>query len=73
MNNEIEIILTNGPAAAQTICSASDTKVVEIVHRLRNRRQLFRTVHALNELLHDPENCDHGRNALRRLGLDYGG
>jgi predicted metal-binding protein len=63
---------SNGPEAAHVICSASDGQLAKMFHHLLVTRELSNTVHALNEMLADPECYHDAHNALHRLGLDLG-
>jgi len=58
---------------ARRISEASDIEIVEILHQLRDKRELSRTVRALNALLQDSAHNETAWLALRRLGLEHAG
>ena len=58
---------------ARKIHSFSDREIAEIIRQLRDKKELWRTVHALNALLRDGQHRDTALLALRRPGLEYGG
>ena len=58
---------------ARKIHKASNSEIAEIIRQLRNKKELWRTVHALNALLRDGKHRDTALLALRRLGLEHGG
>ncbi len=60
-------------AALGTLRESSDSRLVEILHRLRANRQLASTVRALNRLLGDPRHRVSALAVLRRIGLEHGG
>jgi hypothetical protein len=58
---------------ARKIRQASDAEIVEIIQRLRVRKELSGTVRTLNALLLDREHSETALLALRRLGLEHAG
>lgn len=58
---------------AQFLCEASEADFVNTFHRLRARRELTSTVHALGKLSTDAVHGSRARAALHRFGLDDGG
>lgn len=60
-------------AAAQTLVASDETSRTAYIHRLRQADELTRTVRGLNHLLARPEHHPLGLEALRRVGLEYGG
>jgi hypothetical protein len=60
-------------AVARSIVDTSDMERVEMLHRLRQSLRLSRTVRGLNSLLDRPDYRPLGRQALKCMGLDFGG
>lgn len=60
-------------AAAQRFLSTDEAHRVALIHQLRQEDELYRTVRALNHLLDFPDYRPLGREALKSVGLEYGG
>jgi hypothetical protein len=60
-------------ATVRKLAEAGDVELFQTVTRLRTSKQLFNTVHALNEMLAAPEHRNVALRALKRLGLEYCG
>jgi len=60
-------------AAARAIVETTEFETVELMHSLRQSFKLSRTVRGLNRLLERPAYRPLGREALRRLGLEFPG
>ncbi|WBT36373.1 hypothetical protein [Hyphomicrobium sp. DMF-1] len=60
-------------AVARVIVETSEAERIELLHRLRRSFKLSRTVRGLNRLLDRPAHRPLGREALRRLGLEFAG
>jgi len=55
------------------IAHAPESELPQVFEDLRRRKKLYRTVHQLNLLLHEPAYRGLAEIALRRLGLRYSG
>ena len=51
----------------------ASTEFAGIIHQARRKRELSRTVHALNALLRCSDHYKTALTALRRLGLEHAG
>jgi len=64
---------TESVATARAIVETTEPETVELMHRLRKSFKLSRTVRGLNRLLDRPVHRPLGKEALRRLGLEFTG
>ena len=60
-------------AVAQRFLSSDEMHRIALIHQLRQEDELCRTVRAFNHLLDDPNYRPLGREALKSVGLEYGG
>jgi len=62
-----------GILTAQMILSTSDDELIRKISELRASKQLYNSVHELNELLSTPQYRSLAEQALKKLGLEYAG
>ena len=62
-----------GILRAQMILSTSDDELIRKISELRASKQLYNSVHELNELLSTPQYRSLAEQALKKLGLEYAG
>jgi hypothetical protein len=55
---------------ALNIVEMPEPELSDLIHSLRWHRRLTSTVHALNGMVHNPQDAELGTRALRRLGLE---
>jgi hypothetical protein len=63
----------DGAAIARLILEIDEPNLVELVHELRQRRELSATVRVLNTLASNPGDGFLCRRAMQRIGLERGG
>jgi hypothetical protein len=79
MNQEITLYsqqqtpLRDSVHLASRIVAIPHGKVPEAIRSMIQKRKLYRTVVALNELLDDPRHNDIAAKALAKIGLEHGG
>jgi hypothetical protein len=62
-----------GILTAQMILSTSDDELIRKISELRASKQLYNSVHELNELLSTPQYRSLAEQAFKKLGLEYAG
>lgn len=62
-------VVTETVAFARQIVDLSDEDRIKLMHSLMKSRQLYRSVHGLNELLADPAHRVTAAAALRKMGM----